>query len=263
MWATGATHMIARATGSTLFANYNLASILTNDHRPMTTTTPTTSDNVNIISKMRDLRARSPYALFLKDNYKEISAKHPDLKLVDISKKIAEVWKSLPSEKKESYSKKSQDQRATYEEAKKKLSSNDLQTIDADEKAKRIEHRIKKSIQQFPTKKPRTAYAHYLSSLDRGEADLRDFMKGAAQRWTQMTTQDKQKFEELHQEEQQKYAKELVAWASENAKQTKAASRRSASSSSAKAKRATSKKAKAEQPASRSKKTSSKAEKDP
>lgn len=43
-----------------------------------------------------------------------------------------------------SYSKKSQDQRATYAEAKNKLSSNDLQIIDADEKAKRIEHRIKK-----------------------------------------------------------------------------------------------------------------------
>jgi hypothetical protein len=26
---------------------------------------------------MRDLRARSPYALFMKDNYREISAKYP------------------------------------------------------------------------------------------------------------------------------------------------------------------------------------------
>jgi hypothetical protein len=26
---------------------------------------------------MRDLRARSPYALFIKDNYSEISAKYP------------------------------------------------------------------------------------------------------------------------------------------------------------------------------------------
>jgi hypothetical protein len=66
---------------------------------------------------MRNLRARNPYALFLKDNYSEISAKYPgkqsfhnsisnkniivDLKLVDISKKVAEVWKSLPEEKKQ------------------------------------------------------------------------------------------------------------------------------------------------------------------
>jgi hypothetical protein len=28
-------------------------------------------------------------------------------------------------------------------------------------------------MQLLPTKKPRSAYAHYLSSLDRGEADLR------------------------------------------------------------------------------------------
>jgi hypothetical protein len=32
---------------------------------------------VNVVAKMRDLRARSPYALFMKDNYREISAKNP------------------------------------------------------------------------------------------------------------------------------------------------------------------------------------------
>jgi hypothetical protein len=31
---------------------------------------------------MRDLRARSPYALFLKDNYSEISAKNPGKRLL-------------------------------------------------------------------------------------------------------------------------------------------------------------------------------------
>jgi hypothetical protein len=42
------------------------------------------------------------------------------------------------------YTKKSQDQKANYEQEKKRLSPNDLQTVDADEKSKRIENRVKK-----------------------------------------------------------------------------------------------------------------------
>jgi hypothetical protein len=56
-----------------LLFSHNLAAIFTFDRSVTTTTT----DNSNLISKMRDLRARSPYALFLKDNYSEISAKYP------------------------------------------------------------------------------------------------------------------------------------------------------------------------------------------
>jgi hypothetical protein len=43
-----------------------------------------------------------------------------------------------------SYIKKSQDQKINYEEEKKRLTPDDLQTVDADQKAKRIETRIKK-----------------------------------------------------------------------------------------------------------------------
>jgi hypothetical protein len=35
---------------------------------------------------MRDLRARNPYALFIKDNYSEISAKYPG-KIIKLIKK--------------------------------------------------------------------------------------------------------------------------------------------------------------------------------
>jgi len=43
-----------------------------------------------------------------------------------------------------SYIKKFQDQKANYQEAKKNLSADDLQTVDADEKSRRIENRVKK-----------------------------------------------------------------------------------------------------------------------
>jgi hypothetical protein len=59
---------------------------LTFDHRSVSTTNDQTSlDNVhkneNIITKMRHLRARSPYAHFIKDNYSEIKGKNPGKKI--------------------------------------------------------------------------------------------------------------------------------------------------------------------------------------
>ncbi len=44
----------------------------------------------------------------------------------------------------QTYVKQFQDQKANYEEEKKRLSPNDLQTVDADQRAKRIENRLKK-----------------------------------------------------------------------------------------------------------------------
>jgi len=79
-------------------------------------------------------------------------------------------------------------------------------------KQKKIEKRVKKRIRQLPTKKPRSAYAHYLATLERGEAEMGEFVRGAAKKWTQMTEQDKQSFENLANEEKQKYLKALVAW---------------------------------------------------
>ncbi|CAF1374703.1 unnamed protein product [Rotaria sordida] len=244
MWTTGVTHMLARLTGSTLFANHHLTSIIGYDHRLASTTsvkTPSSSlDNVgeslHVVAKLRDLRARTPYALFVKDNYSETSKKYPDLKMTDISKKISEAWKNLSDDKKQTYAKISQDQRAIYEREKNRLSAADLQKVDADEKARRIENRVKKSIQQLPTKKPRTAFIHFLSTLDRGNADLRDFMKGAAQRWSQMSTEEKQKFEDLHEEEKQQYNQTLVSWAALNKEALKPKIRRSSSSASSKKK---------------------------
>ncbi len=47
------------------------------------------------------------------------------------------------------YSKKAQDQKANYEQEKKRLSPDDLQTVDADEKSRRIELKIKRVFFSF------------------------------------------------------------------------------------------------------------------
>jgi hypothetical protein len=73
---------------SNLIFSHNFACIF----RPVTTTgesiPSSSSDNIeknpNILTKMRSLRAPGPYALFIKDNYGEISAKYPGKRILMI-----------------------------------------------------------------------------------------------------------------------------------------------------------------------------------
>jgi len=222
MWSTSLTQMFARLTTSTLFVNPTFVSTWKIETRSASSTpTESSGKDFSIITKMRELRARGPYALFVKQNYSEIKAKNPNLKLAEISKKMGEAWRSLDEQKKQSYIKQFQDQKSKYEEEKSRLNAADLQTVDADEKSRRLQNRLQKSVNQLPSKRPRSAYAHFLSTLDRGEADISEFMKGAAQRWTHLTEQEKNKFDELHQQEKQQYVKDLVAWAAVNEHLTK------------------------------------------
>ncbi|CAF1235316.1 unnamed protein product [Adineta ricciae] len=215
----------------------NLVSVLTFEHRSMATGSDKTSlpageveKNTNLINRMRNLRARGPYASFLKENYHGVSEKYPDLKLGGVAKKISEMWKNLPVEEKETYLKNNRDQRLAYEQEKQRLSPSDLQTIDAYENAKRIKLRIKKTVEQLPRKRPRPAYIHYLSTLDRTGANFKDFIADAARRWAKMSAQEKQPFVDLHEGEKQEYIKALTAWDATQAEPTKKRSPRSSSS---------------------------------
>lgn len=55
--------------------------MLTYDHRAFATTSQQTPGNntvdLDIVTKFRELRARSPYSLFLKEHYNETSKKYP------------------------------------------------------------------------------------------------------------------------------------------------------------------------------------------
>lgn len=233
MWTTGVTHMIARLTGSTLFANHHLTSFFGFDHCSFSTTneyTPSNDSekNLNTISNIRDFRVGTPYTHFVKDNYADFRAKYPELKMIEISKKLSAIWHNLSDTEKNIYIKRYQEQKANYEEKRKQLSPIDLQILDTEEKARKIEHHVMKSIKPI-IKRPRSAFSHFLSSLDRGAAPMGDFIKGAFQRWSQMPAQDKQRFKESFEEEREKYYKALLSWSSSMSQNSNPTTRRSRS----------------------------------
>lgn len=225
MWATGATNMIARAAGSTLFANSNVASIFGFDHRSLSTannqsanSSDKNNDDSDILKRMRDMRALTPYAYFVKDNYYEFSKKYPSLKMTEVSKKLSEMWKIMPENEKKTYAAKSEEQKLAYETEKKKLSSADLQRLNIDERTKKLESRVRKSLENLPLKRPRSAFARFLGTLERGEANIQDFMKGASKRWALLPVEEKQRYEQLYYDDKAQYSQALVSWALENEK---------------------------------------------
>ncbi|CAF0734428.1 unnamed protein product [Adineta steineri] len=225
MWAAGGTNMIARLSGSTLFGNHSLLSVLTIDQRSVSTADKKPSSdshevNLHLLDKMRNLRAPTPYSLYIKENYHDISAKYPNIKLGEMSIKMAEHWKTLTEEQRQVYSKKSQEQKALYEDEKKHLSDTDLKTVHAEEKIKKIEQQVRKLIKQIPTKKPRSAYIHYISSLDRAGVDLKDFMKTASEKWAKLSDTDRKKYEDIYLKEKREYTQDLLTWAATNLKPT-------------------------------------------
>ncbi|CAF3694123.1 unnamed protein product [Rotaria socialis] len=219
MWTTGATHMIARLTGSTLFANHSLTSMFTYNPPSFSTKSeesrPPSADveSMKKIEKFRKLRGGTAFSFFVAEQYGQVNQTDPGLRMVQITKKIAELWKALPEDKRQVYVKLSEDQKAKYEQVKSRLSENDLKMLDNDNKCKVIERDIKKNLKFFPKKKPHSAYMYFLGSLDRGKDNIGNFMAGAARRWSQMAEQDKQKFQDLYEEEKVKYNEALLSWA--------------------------------------------------
>ncbi|CAF5200554.1 unnamed protein product, partial [Rotaria magnacalcarata] len=170
-------------------------------------------ESMKKIAEFRKSRRGTAFSFFVGEQYGQISQTHPDLRMTQITKRIAELWKALPDDKRQVYVKLSQDHKVKYEQEKSRLSANDLKILDNDTKCKLIERDMKENLKFFPKKKPHSAYMHFLGSLDRGEGGVGNFMTGAARLWSQMAEQDKQKFRDLHEQEKVKYNEALLSWA--------------------------------------------------
>ncbi|RNA38568.1 transcription factor mitochondrial [Brachionus plicatilis] len=93
-----------------------------------------------------------------------------------------------------------------------------LSTLNEDEKKlqrfkKLKEIRIKKEkIKQNAPKRPKGAFILYCDSLDRGDAHVKDFLRGAAAKWKQMAEQDRQKFFFQANELMEQYKIDYTEW---------------------------------------------------
>lgn len=164
----------------------------------------------------------NPYLLFVQKQYKDVAEKNPTMKSKDIFQNLGNTWKSMTFDQKIIYlddaSKQRQEKKvelATLFKTKEEADAfaqnqKDLRSKRRKELKERREKREKALLKR--PKKPQSAFFLYTQTLDRGEAPVTQFVKGASQKWKALPTQDKEKYEVEAKALAEKYQKDLKEW---------------------------------------------------
>lgn len=177
-------------------------------------------------SVLSELSRKVPnsFALFMKQSFREEKAKNPALKATEVTTKLASVWRAMPYDQKSQYFKEADQLRKELKSEKTKIlaekSKEEVANLKKEMKEKireRKKHlasfRIKRArnLSNKP-KKPTNSFGLYLQSLDRGDASLIDFSKGASHKWKALAAEDKERFEVEAKKNMEKYKEEVKKW---------------------------------------------------
>ncbi|RNA05876.1 transcription factor mitochondrial, partial [Brachionus plicatilis] len=173
--------------------------------------------------KMIDIQRHeriSGYLFFVMEQLKSKSLKQKRIK------DIAERWNSMSDKDRKPYIDLADKNRKKLTQQKMNilstLNKNDVKNLTYDitkEKFRRFlqikEIRIKKEkIRQNAPKRPSGAFFLYCETLNRGEANSKEFVRDAADKWKKMSEQDRQKFVDQANELMQQYKRDYSEWES-------------------------------------------------
>lgn len=171
-------------------------------------------------------RQVNPFSLYVKENIRNVVQQNPNSKVTSIYSMMASQWRSMTFEQKLTYLDKANENREAN-----KRELNDLYANLSKDKIKEVQKKIKenRSIrrkklskmrtkrQQNKLKKPKrppSGFILYAQSLDRGEANMTEFTKGAAFKWKSLAQEDKDKFLNESKKLQEEYKMQLRTWES-------------------------------------------------
>lgn len=174
-------------------------------------------------------RPLSGYQEFIKENYKKVQAENPQIekgkKAAETIKKLAVMWNSMKGRNEiEVYLNKSKEDseryKKTVEEFNQKMTPEEAKTykkILREERSNRrkylSKHRIKRERKQLgkPARAP-GAFFLYSETLDKGEAKITEFQRGAAIKWKMLPEDEKEKYFKKSAEQMEEYKEKLKAW---------------------------------------------------
>lgn len=138
--------------------------------------------------------------------------------------KIIDQWRSMPYADKAEFVAEADKLRKESVEKKQKLLAQ-LSKEEEKELMTRVRERYAERRQGLATKrlrkakreeqrpkKPASAFILWTKTLDRGDASLADFVKGASRKWNALAKEDKQKFEMESKQKLDKFKAELQVW---------------------------------------------------
>jgi hypothetical protein len=151
-------------------------------------------------------RAMNAYICFSTEKRPELREENPDLSPMEITQKIAELWRDMSEKEKESYKKMAHHDKERYESEISKYKSSD---DESDSKP----HKSKKKDANEP-KRARSAYIIFCtlirSDIKEKHPDLSssDILKKTGEIWKNMTSDEKEKYNKLAEKDKHRYAKE-------------------------------------------------------
>lgn len=173
------------------------------------------------ISSPRNL---NPFTLFMKENYKSTAQSNPNVPNKQIFAMLASSWRSMSMDEKMKYvetARENQRQKKVqlerfFSSIPEKDASSVMKSMKETRSNRRKElkefriRREKKSLNK--PKPPPGAFFLYSKTLDRGEADIKEFVKGASMKWKALAQQDKQKFVDQNRKLTEEYQLKLKEW---------------------------------------------------
>ncbi|XP_021483058.1 transcription factor A, mitochondrial [Meriones unguiculatus] len=164
----------------------------------------------------------SSYLRFSTEQLPRFKAQYPDIRLIDLVRKIAAVWRDLPEQEKEVYETDFKAEWEKYKEAvtrfKAQLSPSQLKLLEKDLKQKRMKRKAilrKKELTVLgKPKRPRSAYNIYVAESfpESKEKTVQAKMKSINQTWKNMSDEEKESYFQLAKDDKIRYNNEIKSW---------------------------------------------------
>lgn len=148
---------------------------------------------------------------------------NPGIRVPDLGRMLGQMWRVLPEQEKEDYRLKYLKEKETFDASKRlqidKLSEKEKLQMKEDARIKRKRKRVrqrKKLLVEFDRPKPDgvNPYILYVKSmtLERGDAPLKQYLRGLGEFWKKMPEEDKQPFVEEAKANSAKYRLKMADW---------------------------------------------------
>jgi len=167
-------------------------------------------------------RPLTSYMCYVKAKRADFSAKYPNMKFGDLSKKIASEWKALEPDEKKQYEDDNLKDKKRYEEEMKNYKKPESESEESDGDSEEDEKKKKKPpkkkakvVDPNAPKKNLNAYMYYTKeNRDKVKAektDLKpsDVSKELGARWKKLKPEEKKPYEEMAQKDKLRYEKEI------------------------------------------------------
>lgn len=157
--------------------------------------------------------------IFSNDKLPELRKSHPDVKIVDLSKMIGQLWRKLSEKDKDGFKERYKEERQEYEVKVSGMSEEqkqELKQLQKDKRLKKKNRKLKLLMKELgrPVARGLNPYLLFAKSkmIERGDASLKMYVLGVSDLWKKMPEDDKKEFVDQARKNSVVYKRDLLRW---------------------------------------------------